>query len=50
MAALREFEDKSTRTYELADDIQEGLRWMKDVELSELSSLLTHFDPITWQA
>ena len=34
----------------MADDIREGLQWMKDGDLSELSSLLTHFDPITWQA
>ena len=50
VVALKEFEEGSTRCYKLTDDILEGLKEMEEIELTDLSMLLTHFDPIRWQA
>ena len=48
VVALKEFEDGSTRCFKLTDDILAGRKEMEDMELSELSQLLTYFDPIKW--
>ena len=34
----------------MTDDVLEGLAEMEDIELSDLSMLLTYFDPVRWQA
>ena len=48
--ALSEFEEDSTRVFKMTDDVLGGKAEMEEIELSDLSLLLTYFDPVRWQA
>ena len=48
--ALSEFEEGATRVFKMTDDVLEAQAEMADIELSDLSLLLTYFDPVRWQA
>ena len=48
--ALSEFEEGSTRVYKMTDDVLRCKQDIAEIELSDLSMLLTYFDPVRWQA
>ena len=46
--ALSEFEEGAARCYQMTDDVLEAKQDMEDITLTDLSVLLTFFDPVKW--
>ena len=50
MIALSEFEEGAMRVFKMTDDVLRCKQDIAEIELSDLSMLLTYFDPVRWQA